>query len=72
MNLWRAASPSPISGRQDDCRRDLAPGAAALFFLNFSNRFNKKSTQGDDRFVARSQMLPGPVLGSLETATGWL
>jgi len=30
--------------------------------LNFSDRFEKKSAQGDDRFVARSQMLPGPVI----------
>ena len=26
-------------------------------FLNFSDRFKKKSAQGDDRFVACSQML---------------
>jgi hypothetical protein len=31
-------------------------------FLNFSDGFEKKPAQGDDRFVARSEMLPGPVI----------
>jgi len=31
-------------------------------FLNFSDRFEKKPAHGDDRFVARSQMIAAAIL----------
>jgi hypothetical protein len=51
--LRRAASSSTISGRQNDFGRISHQVRRLFSFLNFSDRFEKKPAQGDDRFVAR-------------------